>query len=1049
MRALPAQRHFRVLGLPFFLLAALLLPRGEALAAANAPAAAIDAPTKRLMAAHGFFQRGLFKLAADEFADFLKTYPNHAQATSARHGLAVCRYQLKEYAAAATLLLQVLRDPKFTQRDEALAVLGTCQLATEANDKALASFDELLSKYRASKHVELAAVNRAKALHALGKIKDSLAACEAFLKKHPKSTYAATCRYQLGLSQQGLGKCAEAADSFQKLLKDYPNSPYRLNATLLLGQCMEGQDKLDPAAQQFRNFIKSAPADRQAEGQYSLGVVLYKAGKYPQAVKELSLVLSKHAKSPYAQAARLQLGLAELAGGEVNKARKTLTEVAAKDPTRANKARYWLAQCDMREKKYAEARRTLDALAKLKPRPANLPEVLFARAVCTMSLGKHAEAAKEFTALRKGHPKCEDYAEATYHHAFCLHKLGQHKESLALCTTTGQTKDVAGRMAALRAENLFLMGKYAEAAKAFTELDKTAKDPSTKVLHAFRLGQCAYFTDDYAKAIELLGKVVSSQQTAKDKRLREAIFLMGDAQLRTDQHAAAAKTLSQYLAPGAAERKEEATFKLALAQLRSGQAAPAEKTLAGLMKGPRDSPWVAKAMLEYGKLAYKQKQPGKAAPVLAKLAAPPTPEELAAPAISLLGSIDFDARKYDQAAAHFGRIVQKFPKHPLAIDAAFQQAVCLQQAGKTKQALELFRKYLKAHPADKRAPEARHLVGSCLAKLDNHAEAVKVFTALAADKKTRNEAVLYELAWSQREVKDAKGAAKTYRQLLTGFPKGKLVAAARAELADLLYDDGKFKAACELLAKVLADKATDADARRVPHYRLGWCYAKLNDHAKAGAVFADFAREYAKDELAPWALYQAGVAYATAGNHAQAEQHFATLVKAHPKHESVPVAYLKLGEVQNEARRYQPAATTFQTFLTKYPKNEFVYLGQFGMGWSLESRRKYIEARKWYGKVVETHNGITAARAQFQIGETHFAEGKFERAAQELLKVDIVYAYPEWSARALYEAGRAFEQLKQLDNARQQYALCVKKYKDLSAAKLAQQRLKAIGEAKP
>ena len=63
--------------------------------------------------------------------------------------------------------------------------------------------------------------------------------------------------------------------------------------------------------------------------------------------------------------------------------------------------------------------------------------------------------------------------------------------------------------------------------------------------------------------------------------------------------------------------------------------------------------------------------------------------------------------------------------------------------------------------------------------------------------------------------------------------------------------------------------------------------------------------------------------------------------------------------------------------------------------------------------------------------------------------MDIIYAYPEWSARALYEAGMAFEQLKQADQARSQYSLCVKKYKDEPPAKLCEARLKALGSAAP
>jgi TolA-binding protein len=65
-------------------------------------------------------------------------------------------------------------------------------------------------------------------------------------------------------------------------------------------------------------------------------------------------------------------------------------------------------------------------------------------------------------------------------------------------------------------------------------------------------------------------------------------------------------------------------------------------------------------------------------------------------------------------------------------------------------------------------------------------------------------------------------------------------------------------------------------------------------------------------------------------------------------------------------------------------------------------------------------------------------------AVAALLAVDDVYAYPQWSARALVEAGRAFEQLKQNDQASAQYAVVVSKYKDTPEAGLAQERLKAI-----
>src|SRR5258708_35356141 len=66
-------------------------PDAEKSDAQSGEAPEADAATKKLMAAHGLFQRGLFKLAAEQYADFLSEYPKHAQRTNALYALAVCQ----------------------------------------------------------------------------------------------------------------------------------------------------------------------------------------------------------------------------------------------------------------------------------------------------------------------------------------------------------------------------------------------------------------------------------------------------------------------------------------------------------------------------------------------------------------------------------------------------------------------------------------------------------------------------------------------------------------------------------------------------------------------------------------------------------------------------------------------------------------------------------------------------------------------------------------------------------------------------------------------
>jgi len=1010
-----------------------------------------DAATKQLMAAGGLFRRGLFQLAAQEYQAFLKAYPKHARTLTARYGLAICHYRLKQYADAAGHLQQLIKDKNFKQRDEALAVLGHCLIASKQYEQALSAFDDLLAKHAKSKHVELAALNRAQVLYLLNRPMASRAACEGFLKKYSSSRRRGPAEYFLACSQAALKSYPEAEKTLRKFLAEHPTSVHRLDATLLLGQALENQRKFDPAIEQYRAFIKAAPDDRKGEGLYSVGLAFYKAGRYPQAVAELNTVVTKHGANTYAAAARLQLGLAQLAAGQPAEARKTLQKVVATDKRRSRKASYWLVQCDMAEKKYAEAREALDKQAKLTPPPANLDAIAYDRAVCAMELGRFDVAAKEFAAFVQKHPGSSLAADATYRQAFCLHKLGQYAPSQALCDKIVKLPASAITPATmeLAAENLFLLGRHDQAGKAFEKLLNGAKG-LRRQRFTYRLGQCAFLAGDYGKAIALLKPVVADKATARDEHLREAAFFLGDAQFQSRRYAEAAGTLSGYLAAGGA-RQQEGAFKLGLAQLRAGKTAEAERTLRGLSAAKRGSPWVARAMLAYGQMAYRQlNQSDNAAKVLTDLLARQTqaPADVLAPAMYLLAWIDFDAKRYDKAADRFAKLVAQFGKHSLAADAVLQQAVCLKELGKTAKAIEQLKTFVKTYPSAKRLAEAKQLTGACLAKMNRHEEAIKVFSALAADKKTCTDAVLYELAWSYRAAKAQPKAVETYRRLLAGFPAGKLADPARTELAELLYLAKKYDEAAALVAKVVSDAGVDAKTRAVAQYRLGWCHSELSQPAKATKAFAKFIKDHPDHELVPSAMYQGAVTAFAAGELQTAEALFKSLLSKYGKHDVVPVARLKLGEVQAAAGEFEKSAATYQEFLTAHPGNELTYLGRFGVGWAMENLKKYDDARRWYLRVIEGHNGPTAAKAQFHIGECYFAQQRFREAARELLKVDIVYAYPEWSSKALYEAGRAFEQLGQTDSAKAQYSLCMKKYAKTSSAALAAERLKALGGAR-
>jgi TolA-binding protein len=1024
----------------------MALPASTAFADPPAVQQPVDPATKELIAANGLFGRGLFKLAADQYQDFLKQYPQDRNAEQARYALGMCDFRLNNFDQAITDLQPVLADEKFDSRDQALAVVGYSQLSLKQYDKAQASFDELLAKYPQSKLAESAGLNRVQASYLANQPQKAIEAANAFATQFPKSPQQPASLYFKALAQRSLQQNDQAVATLASLTKTFPDSPYQTDALLLSGQSHESLGQLDGAIGDYQQMLASAPAIRKSEAGYALGMAEYKAGKYVDAAAALAPVANETPPGQYAKPARLELGWSLLAAGKLPDARNTFNAVIAGDPDHANEARYALAQCDIADKQYDPAEKELAALAQAQPAPANLSQVLLDRAVCLMELGKFDAAQQPLTDLANAHPSPAQIAEGKYRQAYCLNKANKFDQSHAMCQDVAKLLpgDFSRPARELDAEDLFQLGNYADAESAFTAL-KSDAPPAAQSKLVLRIGQCEYFAGHYDKAAATLAPLAADAPTAADPTLRPAMFLYGDALLQLGKNAEAAAALGKYLAvAGNDPDVPEAQFKLALAQLHNNQPDAAHDSFTKLAAGPDASPYVQRGLFELGQMDYKAGKLDPAAASLNRLLNARPGPELAAPSLYLLGWIDFDSKRFPDAADKWKQVTSKYPDSKLADDAAYEQGVALHRAGQNDPALAALQAYAAAHPNSPNTPPAQQLAAECLTALGRNADAAKLLATVAGNSKA-SDTVLYDLAWADRTNKDNPGAIAAYQRLLKEHPDSKLTNSVRTELAELIYDQKDYQQASALLEAVLADKSADPKLLLPAHYRLGWCYQKLGQNEKAAAQFETFAdAPPGNDDLAVSALFQAGVAESATSHFDRAEQFFSMLLQKYPHDAQASVAMLKLGEAQNEQQKWDDAGKTFTDFLNQFPKDPLVYAARFGVGWSLENRKQYPAARDAYKQVIDADNGPTAARAQFQIGETFLAEQKFDQAIPALLAVEDVYSYPQWSARALFEAGRAFEQIKQPDQAKKQYSTVVTKYKDAPEASMAQDRLNAL-----
>jgi TolA-binding protein len=280
---------------------------------------------------------------------------------------------------------------------------------------------------------------------------------------------------------------------------------------------------------------------------------------------------------------------------------------------------------------------------------------------------------------------------------------------------------------------------------------------------------------------------------------------------------------------------------------------------------------------------------------------------------------------------------------------------------------------------------------------------------------------------------------------------GDLHAHATLELAEIEVEADRHDQAAERLRLLRTAAAENLervppDVHRRSAHRLGLCEYHLGNVDEAARLLEVYLEGEPEPELVGSARLLCAEAHFKAGRYRQAIAHLTRIVEDSPADDASGPALLRLGECRAALQYWVPSREAFTTFLDQHAESPMWFQAQFGIGWSLENEGRVDEAIEAYRAVVDRHQGPTAARAQFQIGECLFARKQYEEAARELLKVDILYAYPEWSAAALYEAGRCFQEMGDPVNARRQFELVQAQHGHTRWAQLAGERLEALAE---
>lgn len=1025
------------------------------IAAISTVAPAQNADDAAYRAATGLLHRDMPADAAAEYRAFLRDNPSHEKADSARYGLAVCLSRLGKWADAAAEL-DALSGRSFEFAPDALLLQSQCLMNIKDNAGAIRSLQALLKDHPTFAQRDSAAGLLGEALVREGEPQRAREVLGRFEREWPKSAARPRVELLLATLDAAEGKDQSAADRLARLRKDNPGSDIDQQAALAEAQCRHrlaasgDRTQGERAAALYRAITERGDSPLAPSAMLGLAQITRASGDPVKAGRMLDDLLTRFPESAEVYAAHIERARALLDENRAEHALEALKPVLSQG---LPDAVYWAAKAELRLQRFTSAADRLGRAARSHGDSPLLPEILFDRAVALARDGQLPAAAVAYAEVRNRFPQHPLSAEALSAQASLALSAGEHARAAALCREFLSEYPGHPRAASVQlthAEAAAMAGNNTESASLYESfLAANAEDPRATDV-AVRRGLALARSGKAEESTRILEAALTAPGQIDEPLRAAALTVLADAAISRSDWASAEKHLRS-----ARTSSPDSTLKLAIALQRQGKT-DESLTLLNSVASSSDGPAV-QARFERAQILIERNQLDNAkADFESVINAEQNQAErrFTVHALRHLASIAAKQGRADEAARLLAQVADSPEAGSVAADALYDQGAALLASGQYQDALTALERFITSSPSHPRAADAAAQRAIALARLGRHERALSLMDEAESRASDIRPEVLsalwYERAWTLKSVSRDAEARAVYERLLAATPTPTLESHAALDLGQLLVNAGEHAKALPVLSRALAAAARAPEPARVsPHalYLRAVCELKLDKPADSASTLEELLTKYADTDLAPAAQLLCGQALLKANKPEAAASRLESAIAARPQAESLAPALLCLGEAHALSQNWDKSRSAFERHLKDFPESEFWFQSRFGIGWSLEHEGRHAEAITAYRDVVARHTGPTAARAQFQIGECLFAQRQYEEAARELLKVDILYSYPEWSAAALYEAGRCQMQLNKTTEARTQFSQVIDRFKDTQWARLAAEQTQKLGAA--
>jgi len=679
---------------------------------------------------------------------------------------------------------------------------------------------------------------------------------------------------------------------------------------------------------------------------------------------------------------------------------------------------------------------------------------------------KEAAVAYEAASLLKG----SDSGEALFRLGLVrLNHLSDYEGAAKnFHTFTGTYRNDAKRADAAFNEALCYQHSYyggkekhlADAIRLFGEFVKTHKKHEMSHVAQFYEGKLQHIQEDWNAAVQALKPLLGNE----DPALSQLVFLLGDSYHQKKDWEQSAKFYMQFAKGNEKALNADVALHnagVAYSNLKKPDNQSAIAAYELLESKCPSSPHIPSAQLKLGIIHFETGRFEQAQRPLQKI---PANHPLKADAEYFLAWTDLDNQKPLEAARRFKKLREKLekdePDHQLTSLSHLYQGIAEFEARRFAESARTLKGFVAVHEEHVKLDEAAFNQGLALMEMTHWEEAIKSFESVP-DKSDIHDRALYQSAWSKRSAGKHAEAVPYYKDLLKNHPDSQLINNVTLELAEVEFETGGEKGSIDSVKRLeaLLKNKPAPELRRLALYRLGIVQFEQKSFLSSAKAFEELLKDAPKD-LVVSAAWQAGEARrqlaVVAKKDAQEREYKAALIN-YELATKTPVkeqgnqselqeqSLLRIGQTRASLEEWNVAQEAFDQFIRANPKHKLIRTAHLGLGWAVHNQEKYPEAIDSYEKVVQ--EGVrddVGARAQFLLGECYLEQKQLVKARTEFSKVEVLYAFPLWQSKALYEMGRAFAQDNQNAQARKVFMQLIEKYPETSGAAAAKDELKRL-----